>query len=177
MTRWPLDTSMIGKKFGKWTIVEYGGTTNHQKRLWTCKCECGSIRKVSAYDMKVGKSTQCFDCYSKNGLGRHLIKHGMSHTPIYRIWHCMVERCTKTYNKDYSYYGGRGITVDDDWLSFQNFYRDMGERPEGKQLDRRDNNLGYSKNNCHWITPKENCANRRRSGRRKSDTSQPFQIT
>ena len=92
------------------------------------------------------------------------VRHGKSSTPIYKVWRAMIERCNLTSRSDYKYYGGRGISVIPSWLSFINFYRDMGDRPIGMQLDRIDNNGNYEPGNCHWVTPKQNSANRRKKG-------------
>jgi hypothetical protein len=74
----------------------------------------------------------------------------------------MIQRCTNTNNKKYIHYGNRGINVCDEWLdSFESFYTDMGEQPEGLQIDRIDNNKGYSKENCRWTTSSVNQKNRR----------------
>jgi len=88
----------------------------------------------------------------------------------------MLTRCFNKKNKSYEDYGGRGITVCAEWLNFEAFYRDMGEKPLGYQLDRKDNEKGYSKENCHWVTPTDNANNRRScrmvniDGRRQSLT-------
>ena len=73
----------------------------------------------------------------------------------------MVHRCTEPTYVKYKDYGARGITVCSEWLDFENFLADMGERPDGHSLERRDNNLGYSKANCCWATKKEQARNTR----------------
>jgi len=92
----------------------------------------------------------------KRGKDHPRFKHGMSRAPIYRVWAAMITRCSDPKYKKYKYYGGRGITVCDRWLRFENFYEDMGERPSGLQIDRIDNDKGYSPDNCRWVTAKEN---------------------
>lgn len=87
--------------------------------------------------------------------------HGMSRTGIYRLWRSMLQRCANPQHHAYAYYGGRGITVCKRWSNFLSFYTDMGERPKGKSLERRDNNRGYSAANCYWATLKEQGRNRR----------------
>lgn len=73
-------------------------------------------------------------------------------TPTYRSWATMIQRCTNTNNTHYSNYGGRGIVVCDKWRIFKNFLEDMGVRPEGKSIDRKDSNGNYCKENCKWST-------------------------
>lgn len=85
-----------------------------------------------------------------------------SKTVEYRVWSRMKERCLNKKHSGFKSYGGRGINICSEWInSFDNFIRDMGNRPPGLQLDRIDNNKEYSKENCKWSTPKQNCRNRR----------------
>lgn len=82
-------------------------------------------------------------------------------SPTYISWRAMVQRCTYPKNNRYANYGGRGIQVCAEWVFFENFLRDMGERPIGTSLDRRDNDGNYEPSNCRWSTPKEQSNNRR----------------
>lgn len=91
------------------------------------------------------------------------VTHNKSKEPIYDCWIAMKARCTKSYHPNYYQYGGRGITVCKKWLySFEEFYKDMGEKPSSKYtLDRIDVNGNYSKKNCRWVTIQEQQKNRR----------------
>lgn len=93
--------------------------------------------------------------------GRFKTTHGMSRTPLYRVWDSMVRRCTNPSHKKWRLYGGRGITICERWLKFENFYADMGETPTGLTLDRIDNTKDYEPGNCRWATYSEQNKNRR----------------
>ncbi len=89
-------------------------------------------------------------------------KHGLVKHPMYRIWDAMIQRCTNKNNKKFHHYGGRGIVVDEKWKNFQNFYRDMFPSwVEGLTLDRIDNDKGYNKQNCRWVTMLQQNRNKR----------------
>jgi|DEB19_MinimDraft_3_1074340.scaffolds.fasta_scaffold35149_3 hypothetical protein len=95
-------------------------------------------------------------------MANHVKKHGMSNTSTYRSWHMMLQRCYNKNNPSFIYYGERGITVDEKWRSFENFYKDMGDRPEGTSIDRIDVNGNYCKNNCKWSSLYEQAKNKRK---------------
>ena len=85
--------------------------------------------------------------------------------PEYTVWVNMRQRCTNPKSDQFKNYGARGITVCDRWLSFKNFFADMGERPPGKTLERSDVNGNYTADNCVWATPLEQGANMRKTVR------------
>lgn len=92
---------------------------------------------------------------------KHLVKHGMAKSQVYNVWSCMKSRCQNPNDSAYANYGGRGITVCDQWQEFARFYEDMGNPPDGHSLDRLNNDGPYSPTNCRWATPQEQSRNRR----------------
>jgi hypothetical protein len=85
----------------------------------------------------------------------------LRHDPTYRTWGAMITRCTNPKVNNYADYGGRGITVCERWRTFENFLADMGVRPQGRTIERLDNEKGYEPGNCAWTTPKDQARNRR----------------
>lgn len=152
---------LTGKRFGNVVVVreDKSGTSHDtEKRLrWICRCDCGKEWSVRGSNLKAGNTKSC-GCLSKS---QHLT-HGLYGSPEYYTWKSMIQRCTNSKAKNYNHYGGRGITVCDSWMVFENFYKDMGARPSNKHtLDRINNSKGYESGNCRWATMLQQSRNTR----------------
>jgi hypothetical protein len=92
--------------------------------------------------------------------------HGLTNAPIYHVWENMIARCTNNKHPSWRGYGGRGISVDERWLDFVTFHKDMGGTyQKGLTIDRKDNNAGYCKRNCRWAPRSEQILNTRKTRR------------
>lgn len=146
-----------GDRYGNWTVIDR--QQGHKKAL--CLCACGAKKLVNKHNLTRNKSKSC-GC-----IGKHLraLRHGLSGIPEYQIWKAIKARCYNKNHKNYPDYGGRGITVCDEWFNnFEAFYADMGSRPGSRySIDRINNEEGYFKENCRWSTQTQQTRNTRRS--------------
>jgi hypothetical protein len=147
-----------GSTVGRLTLIEKAGRTKQSRLLWKCKCECGTEKVVRDNHLKDGSTSSC-------GCTRN-IEHGHArcgnYSPTYYTWKTMRERCSNSNHVHFKYYGGKGVKVCDRWNDFENFLADMGARPEGRSLNRINNDGDYEKSNCRWATRKEQANNTRR---------------
>jgi len=156
---------LIGKKFGRWLVTsraEYG----ESGARWHCECECGTEKIVIQRTLIQGRSVSC-GCYAREQRVKKLTRHGHNkegkRTKTYNTWHHMKRRCKDKNHRNHKSYYDKGIKVCERWEDFTSFLEDMGERPEGKTLDRIDGDKGYHKENCRWATPKEQANNMSRN--------------
>ncbi len=145
---------ITGQVFGKLTVIRYEGRGDHGN-MWMCQCECGNYKTTYINTLNKGQVRSCGCIAGKNGT------HKKARTPIYEVWAKMKKRCFNPSHKSYNDYGGRGITVCDRWMSFENFYNDMGDKPKGKSLERIDNDGDYTPFNCKWASREEQQRNKR----------------
>ena len=123
-----------------------------KRRYGLYKCICGKEFETQIRSVETGHTKSC-GCYKLQRLKECKTTHGHSKDSLYFVWHSMVNRCTNSKNPNYKHYGERGITVSIEWLDINNFIKDMKSSFEkGMELDRIDNNKGYSKDNCRWTS-------------------------
>jgi len=157
----PKFIDLTGKRFGRLVVISRSENSSTGKIKWNCLCDCGNKSTPQGGVLKSGKAKSC-GCFGEEARRKATKTHGLSSTSEYTVWYQMIERCENEKHVHYKSYGGRGIKVCDRWKSFVNFYADMGKRHfDSYQLDRINNDDGYSKENCHWTTIRENCRNKR----------------
>lgn len=155
----PAMLDLTGKKFNNLTAIKQSGYSSSNKIKWLCKCDCGNMIEVIGTRIFKGKTLSC-GCAKKD--------HGDYKTRFYKIWESFNNRCRNINQKNY---GGRGIKVSEDWKDYKNFKRDMYNKyikhvqkygEKNTSIERKNNNDGYSKENCTWATRLQQSRNQRR---------------
>lgn len=154
---------MIGLRFGRLIVIARGPdyeSNGKKTRRWFCRCDCGAEVLTFGNGLRSGHAKSC-GCLRQEAIALAATVHGMAGTGTYSSWLAMWSRCTSETNVSYPNYGGRGVSVCDRWKSFSNFLADMGERPEGMTLDRKEVMGNYTPENCSWATKEEQDNNKR----------------
>lgn len=162
--------ALIGARFGRLTVERIG--FNGRRSVAYARCACGARCAVLVYSLENGDTRSC-GCLRHDETVDRMTTHGRFGTREHRTWAGMLNRCRNPNEPSYPNYGGRGIRVCSRWLSFENFYADMGDCPPRKSIDRIDVNGDYEPSNCRWATDHEQARNKRNN---KLSTAQAAQI-
>ena len=158
---------LVGKTFGQLTVVSEAGRSESRHILYECICECGNHKIVSGKELLSGHTRSC-GCMQRVIHGGRRVNNTER---LYNVWNGMKNRCRQRNDRNYKYYGSRGISVCDEWMDYKTFrawaYANGYDEsaPYMKcTIDRIDNDGNYEPNNCRWVSMKEQSMNKRARG-------------
>ena len=166
MTR-PWKESLVGQRFGRLLVIE-PAPARGASRYWAAICDCGASKVVSHGSLRAGTTMSC-GCLKSEVAAQRMTKHGAAkrgqRTRAYKVWAGMKARCEIVSATGYENYGGRGVRVCERWQSFAAFLEDMGQAPDGLEIDRKRTDGDYEPGNCRWVTRATNAGNKRNAHR------------
>lgn len=144
---------LTGKRFGRLTVIGRSKASSNKRVFWDCVCDCGKFHSVDGWNLRNGNVQSC-GCLHKS----IVTKHGDYLTNLYRVWRSMKGRCSNPNCSGFRFYGGKGISVCDEWLEYPAFKKWAFESgyKKGLTIDRIDSGGDYCPENCRWITQMEN---------------------
>ena len=156
-----------GQRYGRLTVMYYRGIRNHSAH-WSCKCDCGKIVVVSGNSLRSGNTTSC-GCLAREKSRERLFKTGESHTRLYNVWSCMMQRCYNPKNDRYRWYGEKGVRVCEEWKNYESFKKWSKENGYDESAVRGEctidsiNHYGdYEPSNCRWVSMEVQQKNKRK---------------
>lgn len=166
-----------GERFGRAVVLERAENSKHGHSRQRCKCDCGKIFVTDTQNLTNGDCQSC-GCLHRELCGNAHRTHGLRKEAIYAVWHDMRQRCSNPQHHSYKYYGGRGISVHEEWHKFEGFYAwaISSGYAKGLTIERKDVNGNYCPENCTWIPMKEQARNRRNVELYEGKTSVEWEV-
>ena len=158
----PKFIDMTGQVFGQLTVLKRAHNVG-SRTMWLCRCTCGVEKPIITHCLRSGIVISC-GCFHNKKTGDIFRTHGMSQTKLYKVYTAMRQRCEIPHHPSYQDYGLRGITVCEEWRNDRTKFFDWALSngyADNLSIDRINNDLGYSPDNCRWADTKVQSMNKR----------------
>lgn len=152
---------LTNKRFGKLTVLKIDENKSRGELYWLCLCDCGNLKSIQGRKLRSGWTKSC-GCLQKEWAKENFSTHKMSETSLYKVWENMKTRCFNPKSNRFYRYGGRGITICDEWLDFKSFseWALLNGYKDGLSLERKNIDKDYEPGNCCWIPIEKQAQNK-----------------